>query len=292
MTRSMTGFGVATATVGEEQLTVEARSVNHKFCEVKVRLPRELSALEVTAIKHVKDTLSRGAVDLTVKRTSAAGNVQTPMVDLTLAKAYQKVFSDLANTLGLSNGLNVRDIVQQVGVMQLQEHKVNIDDAQKALAMVLEAALRALVQMREIEGKSLAADLTERLEEIAKTVGELQRLAPQVVDDYRARLSDRVKELSAGIPVEPQRLAHEVALFAERTDIAEELTRLKSHLEQFRALLADKEPAGRRMDFLVQEMNREINTTGSKSQHADISSRVVALKAELERVREQVQNIE
>lgn len=292
MTRSMTGFGVATATVGEEQLTIEARSVNHKFCEVKVRLPRELLALEATTIKQVKDTLSRGAVDLTVKRSSAAGNAQSPTVDLTLAKAYQKVFSDLAATLGISDELKIRDIVQQVGVMQLQEHKVNLDDAQKALAMVLEAALRALVQMREVEGKSLSADLSERLEEIAKTVGELQTLAPKVVDDYRARLSERVKELSAGIPVDPQRLAHEVALFAERTDIAEELTRLKSHLEQFRTLLADKEPAGRRMDFLVQEMNREINTTGSKSQHADISSRVVALKAELERVREQVQNIE
>lgn len=288
----MTGFGVATATVGEEQLTIEVRSVNHKFCEVRARLPRELLPLEASAIKQVKDTLSRGAVDVTVKRSAAAGNSQTPTVDLTLAKAYQKAFAELSAALGMPNEVRVRDIAQQAGVVQLQEHKVNLDDAQKALAMVLEAALKALVQMRDVEGKALAADLVDRLKEISKTVGELQALSPKVVDDYRARLSERVKELSAGIPVDPQRLAHEVALFAERTDIAEELTRLKSHLEQFHALLADREPAGRRMDFLVQEMNREINTTGSKSQHADISSRVVALKAELERVREQVQNIE
>jgi uncharacterized protein (TIGR00255 family) len=213
-------------------------------------------------------------------------------VDLTLAKSYQKAFADLATTLGIPSELKVRDIVQQVGVMQLQEHKVNLDDAQKALVVVLEAALKALVVMRETEGKSLATDLGDRLKDITKTVGELQAFAPKVVDEYRGRLAERVRELSQGIPVDPQRLAHEVALFAERTDIAEELTRLNSHLEQFRALLADREPAGRRMDFLVQEMNREINTTGSKSQHSDISSRVVALKAELERVREQVQNIE
>jgi uncharacterized protein (TIGR00255 family) len=177
-------------------------------------------------------------------------------------------------------------------VVRLEEAQVNLEDAGKALELALAGALDALIAMRTREGASLFTDLSGRLDLVVSTVHEVRALAPTAVDDYRARLQERIAELARGVPVDPQRLAQEVAFFAERTDVAEEMTRLASHLEQFRALLAATEPSGRKMDFLVQELHREVNTTGSKSQHAGISARVMALKAELERIREQVQNVE
>jgi uncharacterized protein (TIGR00255 family) len=156
----------------------------------------------------------------------------------------------------------------------------------------LEQALGALEQMRQVEGEAIRIDLETRLGLLERWSREVAALAPRSVEEYRQRLAERVTELARGISVDEQRLAQEVAIFAERSDIAEEMTRLASHLEQFRQLIAAGEPSGRRMDFLVQEMHREVNTTGSKSQHADISARVVSMKAEVERIREQVQNVE
>ena len=179
-----------------------------------------------------------------------------------------------------------------MNVIRLEEPQVGLEDAGKAAESALALALDALQKMREKEGVALAADLSSRLGLVTQWVEEVRVLAPKAIDLYRTRLSERIAELSKGLAVEPQRLAQEVAFFAERTDVAEEMTRLASHLEQFNELLRSAEPSGRKMDFLVQEMHREVNTTGSKSQHADISSRIMQLKAELERIREQVQNVE
>jgi uncharacterized protein (TIGR00255 family) len=164
--------------------------------------------------------------------------------------------------------------------------------AEAALERALTDALEALVAMREREGRALEADLTSRLSRVATLADEVAALAPRTVEAYRARLQERVAELLKGAPVDEARLVQEVALFAERTDVAEEATRLQAHLAAFRSFLAASEPAGRRMDFLVQEMHREVNTTGSKSQSTEVSTRIVELKAELERIREQVQNVE
>lgn len=292
MLKSMTGFGSGRATVGSEELIVEVRSVNHKFCEVKARLPRELNALEPHLTKIVKDRLARGAVDVTVKRAARASVGLVPTVDLNLAREYRRAFAELAVALDVTDNTSVRDIVSQQNVVRLEEPSVNVDDAAKAAEAALADALTAIEAMRQKEGLALHSDLSARLELVATWAREVATLAPKSVEQWRTRLAQRVGELSKGIPVEPQRLAQEVALFAERTDIAEELTRLESHLVQFRALLAADEPSGRKMDFLVQEMHREVNTTGSKSQHADISARVMQLKTELERIREQVQNVE
>lgn len=288
----MTGFGTGTATAGNESLTVELRSVNHKFCEVKVRLPRELSTLEATLQKLVKDRLARGAVDVSVRRASRTALGVVPQVDLALAKEYRRAWSELAKALELPDTVSVRDMATQMNVIRLEEPQVGLEDASKAAESALVMALEALGKMREKEGVALAADLTARLSLVAQWVDEVKVLAPKAIDLYRARLSERIAELSKGLAVDPQRLAQEVAFFSERTDVAEEMTRLSSHLEQFNELLRSKEPSGRKMDFLVQEMHREVNTTGSKSQHADISSRIMQLKAELERIREQVQNVE
>jgi uncharacterized protein (TIGR00255 family) len=288
----MTGFGAGKATVGNEELSVELRSLNHKFCEVKPRLPRELTALEAAVTKTVKDRLARGSVEVFAKRSSAAMASSAPQVDLALAKEYHRAFQEIAKAIGVPDQVQVSDIATQMGVIRLEERSVNVDNASQALHQALEQAIVALISMREKEGEAIRADLTARLKLIEGLAREIASLAPQSISDYQARLQERVAALSKGVPVDPQRLAQEVAFFAERTDVAEEMTRLSSHLVQFAELIASPEPAGRKMDFLVQEMNREVNTTGSKSQHSEISNRVVAIKAELERIREQVQNVE
>ena len=292
MTQSMTGFGAGRAAHGEEDVSVELKSVNHKFCEVKARLPRELAALEPAVVKLIKSRISRGAVDLSVKRASRSASGTVPVVDAALAREYRRAFAEIAAASGLADTTTVAQLASQNGVLRMEEPAVDAAAAGTALDAALLIALDALVQMRGVEGKSVAHDLKTRLDDIAMRVKRLATLAPQSVEAWQKQLTDRVTELSRGMAVDPQRLAQEVAIFAERTDVAEELTRLNSHIEQFKTLLASDEPAGRKLDFLVQEMHREVNTTGSKSQHADISVEIVALKAELERVREQVQNVE
>jgi uncharacterized protein (TIGR00255 family) len=292
MLKSMTGFGAGRARVGDEEFSVELRSLNHKFCEVKARLPRELSTLEPVLVKQVKDRLARGAVELFVKRQTATASGTVPVIDVALAKEYARAFRELAQALGAPAEVSWAQVATQPGVMKLEEKGVDVESATQAVHEALEQALKALEQMRQTEGESIYADLDARLKLIEGWSREVFALAPRAVEEYRQRLSERVAELARGVAVDPQRLAQEVAMFAERTDIAEESTRLASHLEQFRALMASSEPAGRRMDFLVQEMHREVNTTGSKSQHAEISARVVSMKAEVERIREQVQNVE
>ncbi|MBN1204239.1 MAG: YicC family protein [Myxococcaceae bacterium] len=292
MLKSMTGFGAGRARVGDEEVSVELRSLNHKFCEVKARLPRDLAALEPIVSKQVKDRLARGAVELFVKRQTATPSGTVPVVDVALAREYARAFRELAGALGVAPEISWTQIATQPGVVKLEEKGGDLEAASQAVHTALEQALTALEQMRQVEGEAIHADLDARLKLIEGWSREVAALAPKAVEDYRQRLSERVAELARGVAVDPQRLAQEVAMFAERTDIAEEVTRLTSHLEQFRALMASAEPAGRRMDFLVQEMHREVNTTGSKSQHAEISARVVSMKAEVERIREQVQNIE
>ena len=292
MLKSMTGFGSGRARVGDEEVSVEARSLNHKFCEVKVRLPRELSAMEPALVKLVKDRLARGSVEVLVRRQAATVSGNVPTVDVALAREYARAFREVATALGLSAEVAWSQVANQPGVIRLEEKGVDVESATQATQAALQQALSALETMRNTEGESIHTDLDTRMKLIEGWSQEVARLAPRAVNDYQQRLTERVAELARGVAVDPQRLAQEVALFAERTDIAEEVTRLATHLEQFRLLMASPEPVGRRMDVLVQEMHREVNTTGSKSQHAEISSRVVSMKAEVERIREQVQNVE
>jgi len=292
MLKSMTGFGAGRAKVGDEEFSVELRSLNHKFCEVKVRLPRELAALESVAVKQVKDRLARGSVEVFVKRQTATAAGTVPVVDRALAREYARALREVAEAVGAMAEVSWTQVASQPGVMRLEERGMDVEAATQAAQAALDQGLTALEQMRRVEGEAIHADLEARLGLIERWSREVAELAPRSVEEYRQRLTERVAELARGISVDEQRLAQEVAVFAERTDIAEEMTRLSSHLEQFRQMMAGNEPAGRRMDFLVQEMHREVNTTGSKSQHAEISARVVSMKAEVERIREQVQNVE
>jgi uncharacterized protein (TIGR00255 family) len=291
MIRSMTGFGAGRGAAGGEEVEVEARSVNHKFIEVKVRLPRELAALEHEATRAVKERLARGGVDVAVRRTAAGGTL-APRVDTALAEAYARAFREVRDRLGLAGDVALGDVLAADGVVRLDEREVDVAAVRAALAAALGRALDALVAMRAAEGEALARDLEARLATIEGLAARVSELSPRAVEQHRTRLAERVADLARGVKLDPGRLEQEVALFADRTDVAEETTRLASHLAQARALLASGDPAGRKLDFLVQEMHREANTIGSKSQTAEISTLVVALKAEIERMREQVQNVE
>ncbi|HEX9307777.1 MAG TPA: YicC/YloC family endoribonuclease [Anaeromyxobacter sp.] len=291
MIRSMTGFGSGRGSAAGEELDLEVRSVNHKFCEVKVRLPRELAALELDASKMVRERLARGGVDVSVRRSGPAAAV-APRVDVALAEAYARAYEELRARLGLAGAVTLADVATAEGVVRLDERAIDLEAAREALRSALGAALDALVSMRGREGEALARDLAGRLDVVEGLVARAADLVPQVIEHHRARLAERVQELTRGIALDPARLAQEVALFADRTDVTEEVTRLRSHLAQARALLGGGEPAGRKLDFIVQEMHREVNTIGSKSQSAEIAALVVSAKAEVERLREQVQNVE
>ncbi len=289
----MTGFGSGRAKSSGEEILVEVRSVNHKYCDVKARLPRELSALEHELVKQVKARLHRGGVDVFVKRSALGESTLHPKVDMALAQEYARLFETVGHDLAIGGGkLPLELVLQAEGVVTLEDRSLNLDSARALLAEATQLALDDLVKMREREGKSLAEALLAHASQMRDHELLISEAAPRMIESYRDRLAIRIKELTQGIPLDPARLAQEVAIFADRCDIAEELNRLASHLDQFEKLVLGDEPAGRRMEFLVQEMGREVNTTGSKSQSADIAGTVVALKAELERIREQVANVE
>jgi len=291
MIRSMTGFGAGHGAASGEEVDAEVRSVNHKYCEVKIRLPRELAALEPELARQVKDRLARGGVEVSVRRGAGRGAI-APRVDLDLAAEYARAFEDVRRRVGLSGEVSLDAVLSAEGVVTLEERVVAMDAARPAVAEAVAKALDALSAMREREGRALARDLEGRLNAVEALVRRVEVLSPRSLEVYRDRLAERVQELSRGLAPDPVRLATEIALFADRVDVSEEMTRLHSHLVQMRGLLGGNEPAGRKMDFLVQEMHREVNTVGSKSQSAEIAGAVVELKAEIERMREQVQNVE
>ena len=294
MLRSMTGFGTGRAKIGNEgeEIVVEVRSLNHKFCEVKVRLPRELSLLEPGLTKAVKKRIVRGAVEVAVKRQGGLAGNYRPVFNLPLAQYHLKLLADAALALGVAYVPNLNDVIRQPEVLQIEQESVDLLPISAAVISAAEAALEDHQQSRLREGKVLDQEFGLRLNLIRQCMDRIALKVPQSVERHRRRLSERIAELTEGSQLDPQRLAQEVALFADRTDVAEELTRLTTHLDHFRTLVNSLEPAGRKMDFLVQEMNREINTIGSKCQNAEMSEGVVLMKAEVERIREQVQNAE
>ena len=291
MIRSMTGFGAGRGESAGEEVDLEVRSVNHKFCEVKVRLPRELMALEADLARQVKERLARGGVEVALRRGTARGAL-APRLDEGLARDYARVFREVGQRLGLPGEVTLAQVLAAEGVVTLEERAADLEAVRAAAGQALGRALDSLTAMREREGEALGRDLEARLRSLEGWLARVAAAAPQSIEQQRARLQERVQELARGHVVDAARLATEVALFADRIDVAEELTRLKSHLSQMRALVAGREPAGRKMDFVVQEMHREVNTVGSKSQSAEIAAAVVEMKAEVERMREQVQNVE
>lgn len=292
--KSMTGYGRGECARDGFKITVELGAVNRRQSEISVNLPRELEMLEAPARDAINARIARGRVTARVAVHAADGKISAQLhINKRLAEAYATELAKLAKQLKIPGGVTLDQIVRAPGVFQSDEELVEAETAWPVVEKALQQALAALVKMREREGAHLAADLTARIGIMRKSVEKIRKQAPLTAENYRKQLLERIK--SAGIEniaADDERLLKEIVLFADRSDISEELTRLQSHFQQFDDCRKSSEPVGRTLDFLAQEMNREINTIGSKANDAIISREVVTLKAELERFREQAQNVE
>ncbi len=292
MANSMTGFGRAVSIQDGRELTVELKSVNHRFLDISIRLPRSVSFAEDAIRKALSEKLSRGHVDVFVNYKNGRSDARTVSVDKTLLLAYIEAGMEAAEAANLPCDVTLSAALRYPDVLTVAEAE---EDQAALVRMAAEAAQKAageLAKMREEEGQRLCADLSQRGESLKTLIARIAERAPLVVADYQARLSERIAELIGDVAVDEARLATEVALFADRASITEELVRLKSHLVQMEKMLSSKDATGRKLDFLVQEMNREINTIGSKASDLEIANLVIEGKAEIEKIREQVQNIE
>jgi uncharacterized protein (TIGR00255 family) len=288
----MTGYGKGEASTPHGSFIVEIRSVNHRYGEISVRLPRSFYALENEIKRLASSLLKRGKIDISVQWDEATAANAVPQLDMVVARGYYDAYARLAKELNLPQDAAPSYILSLKGVMK--EVAVSVDETElqpQLLAAVL-SAVTDLDSMRSREGEALSDDLKARRKLIAGWSAQIGERTPQMVIEYRQKLKARLEQLLDGVEMDESRLSQEVALLADRCDITEELVRLSSHFSQFDEALAGTEPVGRKLDFLMQEMNREVNTIGSKSNDAGITNLVIQIKAEMEKMREQVQNVE
>ncbi|NIT35414.1 MAG: YicC family protein [candidate division Zixibacteria bacterium] len=292
MLRSMTGFGRGEAAYGDGSVTVEVTTVNARYLDVSVRGLREHGSLELKARAHVGERLARGAVSVNVVTRGATPTGKRVTADVELAREYVNEFERLRYALGLKGRFPVEALTSGERFLVIDEEEGDEEAFTESLLAALEQALERAVEMREGEGAKLAADLETRLGRLEQLVDDVGARAPAAADAYRKKLTARARELAESATVDPARLEAEVALFAERSDISEEVTRCRAHTRAFAEALASEGRVGRRLDFLTVEMNREANTIAAKAQDAVIASSVIEIKDLLEQMREQVQNIE
>jgi uncharacterized protein (TIGR00255 family) len=294
MLSSMTGFGSGTRGAEKATVTVEVRTVNHRSLDIHIRVPREFGAVEIPLQQVVRDRLRRGRVDVSV--TVEAADRPKFGVSLETAREYLGAAKLLQESLGLADNVSLRTLLSLPGVVEARNGESGALSADRSLVQMLtEAAVEAVdsvVRMRRQEGEALAREMALHLDGLAQSVAQVRELVPGTVEAYRQRLEDRLKQLLGGAVVDPQRIAQEVAVMAEKSDISEELARLESHLAQYRSLLSEGKDVGKRLDFLLQEMQRETNTILSKSPHLEITRFGLAMRADVEKLREQVQNLE
>jgi len=290
--QSMTGYGRSEVRHAHLALTVEARSVNHRYLDIALRSPRFYAPLEARMKQRVSTYFTRGRIDITLVLQESSTTGRTLLLDHTLAQQYYEALQRLQVSLGLPGTIDLSLIASLRDVFRVEEASADIENDWDIIAQGLDAALQALRTMRRQEGEVLSHDFHLRLQAMAQQSQNIRQRVPQVVVEYQQRLEQRVKDLFAQFELDPNRVAQEAILFAERSDITEELTRLDAHMQACARLLSSSEAVGRKIEFLVQEMHREVNTIGSKSNDTEIAHSVVELKSELERMREQIQNIE
>lgn len=294
MIKSMTGYGVAERDLPLGKVVVEARSLNHKYLDISLKLPRGFSTFEPKVRDLVKKRVSRGRVDLTMRIDPSVSTVPRYRLeaDTSLAEEYIHLLDTLREKFGLKGEVTLDHLAGVREIVPFLEQKEDTEVYWDEIASVTDQALGALDESKTKEGEVLQGDLMGRVAEARRLMEEIKERAPLVVDAYRERLRERVRALLEGSDFDERRFHQEVAYFAERSDVAEEVTRMESHLRQFESKLVEEGPAGRGLDFILQEMNREANTIGAKATDADIAHKVIELKGELERMREQAQNIE
>ncbi len=289
----MTGFGRAECQDEDYTYQAEVRSVNNRFIEINTRLPKAYADLEQPLKKLVKSYCSRGSLSLTISIANSNENSGEWEVkpNLQLATQYVEALNQIRDSLGLVGEIDLKSLVGLRDIIKIEP--LAIDPAKNEMILNMAAeALASLQKMKAEEGANLQKDLAQRIEAIEGHAAEIESKHPLVIVEYQEKLKERIKSLNEGLDLDEARLAQETALLADRCDITEEITRLRSHLNQFRSFFKTKEPIGRKLEFITQEINREVNTTGSKSSDITISNRVIEMKSELEKIREQVQNIE
>ena len=290
--RSMTGYGRGEIDHNGTKISVELNSVNRKQSDIVVNLPRDLAELEPRIRQAINENISRGRTNVMVTLHEGSNGGRKLALDTELARSYHAAMLELQKELEAPGEITIGTILQAPGVMRLPEQTINAEEAWSAIDRALRAALGDLIKMREREGKHLAKDLIHRLKAMRKNLKEIRALHSDVVKKYRAVLLERMEKAKLPIASDDERLVKEITFFADRSDVSEELTRLESHLAQFAHHLRKNEPVGRTLEFITQEIFRELNTLGAKANDATISQRVVACKAELEKIREQIQNLE
>lgn len=290
--RSMTGYGRAQCTQNGREITVEIRSVNHRFFEYNSRIPRIYAFLEDKIKSVVKDCASRGKIDVTITAASPDGSNTQVKIDRNLAKKYIEALRELSESFQIRNDISVSQLAHFPELFTISKVTENEDNIWVFIKPAINEACANFITMRESEGTKMELDLLGRLDKIEELVKQVDELSPSTVENYRNKLFAKLQEVLKDTSIAEQRVLTEAAIFSEKVAVAEETVRLESHINQFREILKTGGAVGRKLDFLVQEFNREANTIGSKAQDIEISKIVVDLKSEIEKMREQVQNIE
>ena len=291
MIKSMTGYGKSEITINSREYQVEIKSINHRYSDVNIKMPRAISYLEEDVKKEILKQVTRGKVDVFITYSNNSEEGNEVKINTEIAKLYINQLRKLATEENLQANIEVTDIARFPDVLTIKSNNDDETIKQELLDVVNKAAT-ALTKMREQEGEKIAQDLQERLLYIESKVVEISKLSTGLIEDYVVKLEDRIKEILKTQAVDQTRLAQEVVIYADKCSVEEEITRLNSHISQFRKLLESNQAVGKKLDFLIQEMNRETNTIGSKANNLEITNNVIDVKTELENIREQIQNIE
>lgn len=289
---SMTGFGSASASENGREISIEIKSVNHRFLDLVLKLPKNLSFLENPFRERVGLALSRGHVELFINYINQREDSKEVRIDVPLLKQYLLAFEEVKTLGSIENEMQFTDIMRMQDVLTVSEPADDQDEVTLLALKALDQALLEMEQMRAAEGKKMKEDIKNRIHFLNNNFNIIEKLAPTIPVIYAEKTKDRIQELLGEVEVDQDRLANEIAVFADKCNIDEEIARFHSHISQLENMLDDSEPVGRKMDFALQEINREVNTIGSKANNADITKCVLDLKAELEKIREQIQNIE
>ncbi|WHH59906.1 YicC/YloC family endoribonuclease [Petroclostridium sp. X23] len=292
MIKSMTGFGRSEAVVGSKEVLIEMKSVNHRYADFSIRVPRNYSFLEDKVREYLQKYISRGKVDVFLTIESQEDDDKQVVLNEALASGYIHALRQMKDAFGLQDDISACNVARFNDILKLERKEEDQDALWATVQAALEPAVQDFIAMREREGLRLSEDLIERGKYIASQLDEIEVRSPQVVEEYRNKIKQRIEEYLNNVAIDENRLLTEVAIFSDRTSITEEIVRLRSHLVELGEILKSGQAVGRKLDFLVQEMNREINTIGSKANDLYISKRVVEIKAEIEKCREQIQNIE
>ena len=292
MIKSMTGFGRCEITENNRKFTVEMKSVNHRYLDINIKMPKKLNFFESSIRTELKNYISRGKVDLFIAYEDYTENNASIRYNRELAAEYMKYLRQMQEDFGLEDDIRVSTLSRYPDVFTMEEQNVDEEKLWKELQKAIRGAAEGFVQTRIVEGEHLRDDLIEKLDGMLKLVDFIAERSPQIVQEYRQKLEDKVKDLLGDAQVDENRLLTEVTIFADKVCVDEELVRLRSHITTTKATLLEGGSIGRKLDFIAQEMNREANTILSKTNNMEISNRAIELKTEIEKVREQIQNIE